>query len=158
MIFTIPQAFERLREPRLDVPSTTIREAYRLVTMGDPGHIDIIRAEARFSERFRLALIVHRLRWEDRIQSWEADLQEAQWHCLKAILKASDFWDLPYKGTRIGMGGYSAYLEGHREGTHHEVWRWCPRHRDDQDWFELPCCYLTDLAQLLVPEKADPSP
>ena len=83
MIISIPEAFERLREPRLDQPDSAIREAYRLVFYSDlPGRFDIIRAEEHTSEALRFALIVHRVRCdehlEDRIQSWEVDLHEAQ--------------------------------------------------------------------------------
>jgi hypothetical protein len=162
MIVSIPEAFERLGEPPLDQPSSAIREAYRLVIYGHPpGQFDIIRAEQRNSEHFRFALVVHRVRCDarlrDRVQSWEADLYEAQWSCLQALVGASGFWELPSEGGRIGIRGYFALLEGHRAGKYHQASRWCPRHRDDHEWFELPCCYLTDLADWLVPEVGQQS-
>ncbi len=151
MIISISEAFEHLGEPPLEVLSGTSREAYRLVLFGELGHFDIIRTEERHSGS--LALIVHRIRRGDPVVSWEEDLQKSQWYCLQAILTASAYWELPSEGTRIGIGGYSAQLEGQRGDKYHQVCRWCPRYEVDKEWFELPCSYLTDLAQLLVPDS-----
>jgi hypothetical protein len=47
-------------------------------------------------------------------------------------------------------------LEGHHEGKYHWICRWCPRHEQDNEWVELPCCYLTDLAHWLLPAPPEP--
>lgn len=61
-----------------------------------------------------------------------------KWRSLQALIKASGFWELHSKDGRIGIHGYSALLEGQRDGKYHGASRWCPRHKNDNEWFEFP--------------------
>jgi hypothetical protein len=143
-------------------------ETYRLTINSAWGNHRIIRAYRRHNEdrdneeykgitfpEFKYFLVAHWLHFRELRHSAELRLHDIQWACLKALLRAGQFWELPESGGNFGLDGADWTLEGSEQERYHQVRRWSPDPETDGEWLRLPCQYLLDLAEIAAYEHAE---
>lgn len=119
----------KMREPSLFSRAMSGQEAYRFIwirSFHPPLAVRIVRAPAG------ILLAVRETEGTGQYPSGaDADLQirelsPAQWHCLKALLVATRFWDMPSTDKSGGLDGAEWIVEGIHNGKYHIVERWSP--------------------------------